>query len=208
MAPSDSNHLEHTMPGEILHPIVWGTSVNSLALILKTINLQVNFLEKLPKLVALQIFQSSYLSCGESLNHNTVSHYQTHTEHIFENITYITKKTPKFRLPNLVLYQTGDRGTNLDYVHGSGSHQALLVLSHVSNSCLHSSILQFMCCSLNKISNIMLHSNYNKTFTKFMRHADDCPNLFLLGLKYPSFSIKNHNDLIGTETNLLYRDLL
>ena len=79
MAPSDCNHLEHTMPCEILHPVVRGTSVNSLALILKTINfvraLQVNFLEKLPKLVALQNFQISYLSYGESLNHNTLSHY-------------------------------------------------------------------------------------------------------------------------------------
>ena len=37
--------------------------------------LQVNFLEKLPKLVALQIFQGWYLSCGESLNHTTLSHY-------------------------------------------------------------------------------------------------------------------------------------
>ena len=58
--------------------------------------MQVNFLEKLPKLVALQNFQSSYLSCGESLNHNALSHYYyRHIEHIFENITYITKKTPK-----------------------------------------------------------------------------------------------------------------
>ena len=37
--------------------------------------LEANFLEKLPKLVALQIFQSSHLSCGESLNHNTLSQY-------------------------------------------------------------------------------------------------------------------------------------
>ena len=77
--------------------MVWGTSVNSLALILKQFvpALQVNFLERLPKLVALQIFQSSHLS-WESLNHNTLSHYyQTHIEHIFENITYITKKVPK-----------------------------------------------------------------------------------------------------------------
>ena len=37
--------------------------------------MQVNFVEKLPKLVALQIFQSSYLSYGESLNHNTLSHH-------------------------------------------------------------------------------------------------------------------------------------
>ena len=58
--------------------------------------MQVNFLEKLRKLVALQIFQSSYLSCGESFNHNTLSHYHyIHIEHIFENITYITKKAPK-----------------------------------------------------------------------------------------------------------------
>ena len=34
--------------------------------------LQINFLEKLPKLADLQIFQSSYLSYGESLNHNTL----------------------------------------------------------------------------------------------------------------------------------------
>ena len=77
MAPSDCNHLEHTMPCEILHPVVRGTSVNSLALILKQFvrALQVNFLEKLPKLVTLQNFQNLYLSCGESLNHNTLSHY-------------------------------------------------------------------------------------------------------------------------------------
>ena len=47
----------------------------------------------------LQIFQSLYLSCGESLNHSTfmtLSHnYKPHTEDIFENIIYITKKTPK-----------------------------------------------------------------------------------------------------------------
>ena len=72
--------------------------------------LQVNFPEKLPQLVALQIFQNVYLSCGESLNHNSLSHYyKAHIEHISKNITYITK-TPKLVakiwLPNLVLYQT------------------------------------------------------------------------------------------------------
>ena len=78
MAPSDCNHLYHTMPCEILQPMVWGTSVKLLVLILETMIcscLANNFLEKLPKLVALQVFQSSYLSCGESLNHNTLSHY-------------------------------------------------------------------------------------------------------------------------------------
>ena len=60
--------------------------------------LEINFLKKLPQLVALQIFQSSYLSHGESLNHNILWHYhdyhKTHIEHIFENIIYITKKAP------------------------------------------------------------------------------------------------------------------
>ena len=54
--------------------------------------------QKLPYLVAphSQIFQGSYLSCGESLNHNILSHYYlTDIKHIFENITYITKNTPK-----------------------------------------------------------------------------------------------------------------
>ena len=37
--------------------------------------LEVNFLKKLPQLVALQFFQSSHLSHGESLNHNILSHY-------------------------------------------------------------------------------------------------------------------------------------
>ena len=37
--------------------------------------LQANFPEKLLKLVALQISHSTYLSCGESLNHNTLSNY-------------------------------------------------------------------------------------------------------------------------------------
>ena len=42
------------------------------------------FSEKLPKLVALQIFQSSCLSCGEFHNHNTLSHhYSSHIKHIF-----------------------------------------------------------------------------------------------------------------------------
>ena len=63
------------MPSGIVHPMVWGTSMNLLALILKTYlivpALQVNFLEKIPHLVALQIFKSSYLTCGESLDHNT-----------------------------------------------------------------------------------------------------------------------------------------
>ena len=36
----------------------------------------------------------------------------------------------------------------------------------------------------------------------------DCPDLFPLALKYPSFSKKNHNDLIGTEINLLFREPL
>ena len=44
-------------------------------------------------------FSKAYISCGESLNHSTfmiLSHnYKPHTEDIFENITYITKKTPK-----------------------------------------------------------------------------------------------------------------
>ena len=38
MASSDCNHLQHTMPCEIWHPMVWDTSVNSLVLILKKIN--------------------------------------------------------------------------------------------------------------------------------------------------------------------------
>ena len=74
--------------------------------------MQINVLEKLPQLVALQIFLSLYLSCGESLNHNTLSHYEAHIEHISEDITYITKMTPKLVakiwLPNLVLYQTAE----------------------------------------------------------------------------------------------------
>ena len=57
--------------------------------------MDVNFLKKLPQLVALQIFQSSHLSHDESLNHNILLHYHwAHFEHIFENIIYITKKTP------------------------------------------------------------------------------------------------------------------
>ena len=86
--------------------------------------MQINVLEMLPPLVALQIFQSLYLSCGESLNHNTKSHYyEAHIEHISENITYITKKTPKLVakiwLPNLVLYQTTGTygGPALRYVY-------------------------------------------------------------------------------------------
>ena len=77
-APSDCNHLKHTMPCEILHPMVWGTSVNSLVLILKTIDfscLASYFSGKATKVGSPPNFQSSYLSSGESLNHNTLSHY-------------------------------------------------------------------------------------------------------------------------------------
>ena len=53
----------------------------------------------------------------------------------------------------------------------------------------------------------MVPSNYNKAWIVFLMH--DCPNLFPLGLKYPSLSKKkNYNDLTGTETNLLYREPL
>ena len=58
--------------------------------------LEVNFLKKLPQLVALKIFQSSHLSHGESPNHNILLHYP-HIEHIFENTLYIyNKKDTKF----------------------------------------------------------------------------------------------------------------
>ena len=56
----------------------------------------INFLEKLPQLVGLCIFQNSYLTHGESLNHNVLQHfYWTYIKHDFENNTYITNKTPK-----------------------------------------------------------------------------------------------------------------
>ena len=37
--------------------------------------LEVNFLEKLPQLVALQIFQSSYINHEESLSHDILLHH-------------------------------------------------------------------------------------------------------------------------------------
>ena len=37
--------------------------------------LEVNFLKKLPQLVALQIFQGSFINHGESLNNNILLHY-------------------------------------------------------------------------------------------------------------------------------------
>ena len=75
--------------------MVWGNAQNLLALILSLKNqivlaMEVNFLEKLPQLVALWIFQSSYLSHGESLNHNIFF-----SKHTFENITYTLHKSPK-----------------------------------------------------------------------------------------------------------------
>ena len=60
---------------------------------------EVNFLvEKLPQLVAIQIFQSSYISHGESLNHNILLHV-TLMFNIFYKALYtswcITKQPPK-----------------------------------------------------------------------------------------------------------------
>ena len=73
--------------------------------------MQVNFLEKLPKLVALQIFQSSYVSVVG--NPSTTILYRiiiTHTLNIFLKTLHILQKrhklVAKFWLPNLVLYQT------------------------------------------------------------------------------------------------------
>ena len=57
--------------------------------------LNVNFLKKLPQLVAFQIFQSSYINHEESLSHNILLHnYQINIEQIFRSIIYITKKQP------------------------------------------------------------------------------------------------------------------
>ena len=47
--------------------------------------MEVAFLKKLPQLVALWISHCTYLSYVKSLNHNILS---------YENIIYITKKTP------------------------------------------------------------------------------------------------------------------
>ena len=80
--------------------------------------------------VTLQIFQNSYLSHGESLNHNISSHYyKTHMKHIFENITYITNKTPK--LVDKIL------ATNFGFVpdlllEGAG-HSIQYVIHHINN---------------------------------------------------------------------------
>ena len=105
------------MPCGSLHPMVWGTSVNSLAFILKTINLflpcklifwkatKVGSPPNFPKLMS-QLWgipQPQYFVTSLLVPHWT---------HIFENITYIIKKTPKLVaklwLPNLVLYQTAN----------------------------------------------------------------------------------------------------
>ena len=55
--------------------------------------MQINVLEKLLQLVALQIFQSLYLSCGESINHNTLSHYyEAHIELFLKTLHILQKR--------------------------------------------------------------------------------------------------------------------
>ena len=64
--------------------------MNSLAFILKNYYvpaLEDNILKQLPHLTALQIIQSSYFSCGESLT--IALYYYANIKHVFENITYI-----------------------------------------------------------------------------------------------------------------------
>ena len=65
-----SSQFQHFfVNSRILHPMVWGGSVNSLAFILKNYFVSAwedNILKQLPHLTALQIIQSSYFSCGES----------------------------------------------------------------------------------------------------------------------------------------------
>ena len=55
--------------------------------------MQINVLEKLPQLVALLIFQSLYLSCGESLDHDTVSYYGPHLTYFWKHYIYYKKDT-------------------------------------------------------------------------------------------------------------------
>ena len=54
-----------------LHQTHWGSYFEKLIFLA----LEVNFLKKLPQLVALQIFQSLYISHGELLKHNILLHY-------------------------------------------------------------------------------------------------------------------------------------
>ena len=73
--------------------MVWGGSVNSLAIILKNYYVPAwegNILKQLQHLTALQIIQSSNLSCGESLT--IAVYYYANIKHVFENITYIAKR--------------------------------------------------------------------------------------------------------------------
>ena len=50
----------------------------------------------------------------------------------------------------------------------------------------------------------MLPSYYNKTWAVFLMH--DCPNLFILGLKYPCFS--KQITMIRSELKVTYTDPL
>ena len=74
MAPSDSTHYAQ-----------WSFTSNGVWHLIKLIGadtlksyffpaLEVYFLKKLPQLVALQIFQSSYINYGESLSYNIPLH--------------------------------------------------------------------------------------------------------------------------------------
>ena len=88
------------MPCEILHPMVWDTSVNSLAPILKTINL-------FPpcKLIFWKSYQSwepskfskAHFSVVENPSVTILDHIiiRTALNILFLKITHITKKTPK-----------------------------------------------------------------------------------------------------------------
>ena len=103
------------MPYGIVHPIVWGTSVNSLVLILKAVYL---FLPR--KLIFWKSYHSwlpskfskAHISVVE--NPPTTIHYHiinTPTLNIFpKTLQILQKKTPKLVakiwLPNLVSYQT------------------------------------------------------------------------------------------------------
>ena len=71
MAPSD--FLKHCAQCSFTSKGVWHFTKLIEAHTLKDyffLALEVHFLKNLPQLLALQIFQSSYISHGESLNHN------------------------------------------------------------------------------------------------------------------------------------------
>ena len=151
--------------------------------------LQVNFLEKLPKLVALQIFRSSYLSCGETLNHNTYHIIIRPILKIFFKTLLISQKTPKLVakilatkfgfVPDCCMYQSSYDGQKLPFIFRASVIHCLQGISDALSSMRMVTFIQFLIQLNNWIDNTKTCFLSKYFCIKFLPHSGSDVNVIV-----------------------------